>query len=322
MMRIEIGLVNNMPDSALDATERQFRRLLEDAAELAGESTRVHLSLFALPDVRRSDEGKRRIEDHYLNIRELWNASCDGLIVTGAEPISKNLKDEPYWPDLVRLVDWAERNTHSAVWSCLAAHAAMQHIEGIDRRPLKHKLFGVYEFGKESEHFLTAGIPSRLHIPHSRWNDLEVGELRTGGYRILTRSDVAGADTFVRPEGSRKRSLFVFFQGHPEYEPTSLLLEYRRDIQRFLRQQRDTYPAMPVGYFDEKCITALNALRDRALTDRREESLADFPVAAATVTLGNTWRPTAIGVYANWLRFLCAQKEQRLKGQARAVASN
>lgn len=318
MIHLDIGLVNNMPDSALEATERQFRRLLEDASEAAGEGMKIHLSLFALPDVRRSDEGMQRIEGHYSSIRELWNNSLDGLIVTGAEPLARNLKDEPYWASLTQLVDWADHNTHSAIWSCLAAHGALQHIEGIERRRLRDKLFGVYEFAKGPDHFLTAGARPQLCVPHSRWNDIPRDALKACGYQVLRQSEGEGADTFVRPDsGSRKKSLFVFFQGHPEYESTSLLLEYRRDIHRFLRKQRDTYPLMPQGYFGDSAIEELNALRGRAILERREELLADFPVAAAAATVRDTWRPAAVGVYANWLRYLRAQKEFRLQGQAR-----
>ena len=318
MIPIEIGVVNNMPDSALLATERQFRRLLEDAAEACGNGVKIRLSLFALPDVPRSEKGNRHIEGQYSNIKELWNSPLDGLIVTGAEPLAANLKDEPYWSSLARLVDWADRNTYSTVWSCLAAHAAVQHIEGIQRRPLGDKLFGVYEFAKQSEHFLTTGIPSRLYVPHSRWNDVPRDALEACGYHVLVRSEDAGADTFVRPDaGARKRSLFLFFQGHPEYESTSLLLEYRRDIQRFLQEQRNEYPSMPHGYFGDSEVTQLNALKAKALLDRREESFADFPLNTLAATVRNSWRATAIGVYGNWLRHLCSQKELLLRAQSR-----
>ena len=50
----------------------------------------------------------------------------------------------------------------------------------------------------------------------------------------------------------QRESLFVFFQGHPEYDAVTLLLEYRRDVGRYLRRERDTYPPMPQGYFDEE----------------------------------------------------------------------
>ena len=110
-----------------------------------------------------------------------------------------------------------------------------------------------------------------------------------------------------------RKSLFVFFQGHPEYEAHSLLLEYRRDIGRFLRGERDTYPPLPQGYFDKDTVTALAALRERALSDRREELLADFPTAQAAGKVSNTWRSAARRLYRNWLSYISAQKAQRLK---------
>jgi len=131
--------------------------------------------------------------------------------------------------------------------------------------------------------------------------------LTSCGYRVLTRSDAAGVDAFVK----QRKSLFVFFQGHPEYEAHTLMLEYRRDIRRFLLRERDTYPAMPQGYFDDATVEALTALRERALADRREEVLADFPTALAAGTVTNTWRTTATRVYRNWLLYLSAQKGAR-----------
>src|SRR5258708_1071627 len=80
-------------------------------------------------------------------------------------------------------------------------------------------------------------------MPDSGWNDIPEDALRACGYRVLMRSEDAGVDTFVK----QRQSLFVFLQGHPEYEAVTLLLEYRRDVARYLRSERDTYPPMPQG---------------------------------------------------------------------------
>ena len=72
---------------------------------------------------------------------------------------------------------------------------------------------------------------------------------------------------------------------------------------------------MPKGYFDEDTVDALSAMQQRALSDRREELLADFPTALIAGKLRNTWRPAAVGVYRNWLLYLCAKKNQRLKAR-------
>ena len=64
-------------------------------------------------------------------------AGMDALIITGAEPRAEAICDEePYWPALTRLIDWAEIGTISTLFSCLAAHAAVLHLDGIKRRPL------------------------------------------------------------------------------------------------------------------------------------------------------------------------------------------
>jgi homoserine O-succinyltransferase len=150
-------------------------------------------------------------------------------------------------------------------------------------------------------------------MPHSRWNDIQESELTDCGYSVLTRSKDGGVDAFAK----RRQSLFVFFQGHPEYEANTLLLEYRRDIGRYLRRERDTYPAMPEGYFDRESADALAALRDRSLSDRCPEQLADFPVALAEKRISNTWHPASARVYGNWLAYLHAQTERQAREKPR-----
>jgi len=306
---IHIGLVNNMPDKALKATERQFLTLLDAAAN----GLTVQLSLYALPAVPRTESGRRHLSSHYSGIENLWDRHLDGLIVTGAEPQAPNLADEPYWESLTKVIEWAEHNTHSTVWSCLAAHAAVLHVDGIGRRPLGEKRFGVFECARASDHQLTAGVPSPLQMPHSRWNDIPENELTDCGYSILTRAQDGGVDAFVK----QRKSLFVFFQGHPEYEANTLLLEYRRDVGCYLRRERDTYPPMPQGYFDREIAEFFRALRERAMSNRREELLADFPAVLVEQTIANTWRPVAAAVYANWLAHLSAQNERGLKRRRR-----
>jgi len=300
--RIDIGLVNNMPDAALKATERQFRALLRAAAD----DVTVDLTLYTLPEVPRTDFGREEVS-RYSDLRDLWTSHHDGLIVTGTEPRAADLKDEPYWESLTSVLEWAENHTYSTILSCLAAHAGILHLDGIARRPLGDKRFGVFECVRVSDHPLTAAAPSQLQMPQSRWNEVPEEALLACGYRVLTRSVGAGVDSFVK----QRKSLFVFFQGHPEYDATTLLLEYRRDIGRFLRGERETYPPMPHGYFDEETVAALAALRERARMDRREELLAEFPTAMAAGKVTNTWRSTAESLYRNWLQYIGAQKQRK-----------
>jgi homoserine O-succinyltransferase/O-acetyltransferase len=301
---LHIGLMNNMPDGALEATERQFVTVLDAAADRIV----VHLSLYALPEVPRSEQGRHHLETSYSGIETLWNRHFDGFIITGAEPRAAHLRDEPYWQSLVKVLEWTDLNTSSTVLSCLSAHAALLHFDGVERRRLEHKRFGVFKCNRVTDHPLTSCTPSHYPTPQSRWNEIPEKEIIASGYLSLTRLADGGVDTFVK----QQKSMFVFFQGHPEYEPDTLYLEYRRDIGRYLKGETDYYPHMPVGYFDQAMAGALRAFQSRALCDRRRELLAQMPaLQLSSITSGNHWRSAAVQIYSNWLADLCARKERR-----------
>lgn len=303
---LSIGLVNNMPDAALDATERQFSALLQAAMPDAA----VRLSLFAIPELPRGENARRTLARKYRDIAELWDRPLDGLIVTGAEPRAADLRDEPFWPTLRRLVDWAKANTHSTIWSCLAAHAAVLHADGIERKPLGAKRSGVFACRVTADHPMTQHFPDPLWLPHSRYNDLPEAALTACGYRILTRSATAGVDAFARQGGS----FFLFFQGHPEYEADTLLREYRRDAARFLGGERPHFPELPTFYFGAAATAEAEAFRSRALTDRRADLMTEFPMRALEAGLTMPWRQAALGFYQKWLAFLRARKAERRVG--------
>jgi homoserine O-succinyltransferase len=306
---IDIGLVNNMPDAALEKTERQFIGLLNAAAG----GRRIRLKLFALPEIARAGAARDRLRLRYSPVDALWDSRLDGLIVTGTEPRAPDLRDEPYWRTLIKIVDWAEANTRSTIWSCLAAHAAVLHMDGIGRHALAEKCFGVFDCVRSANHAIMRGLPARLPIPHSRWNELREEELAAAGYGILTRSDQAGVDMFAR----QGNSLFVFFQGHPEYEAHTLLGEYRRDLRRFLRGDRATYPSIPRDYFDARATRRLAAFRLRAVADRREALIEAFP-GWAEESLEAPWHPAAKRLMSNWLSQLSARKPAMLGDTVRA----
>jgi homoserine O-succinyltransferase/O-acetyltransferase len=158
---LTIGLVNNMPDAACEATERQFLDLLRAVTS----DVIVCLKLFAIGEVPPAEAARQELAGRYHDIAELWDRPLDGLIVTGTEPRTPRLEDEPYWPAMTRL---ARENTASTVWSCLAAHAAVLHVDRIERRPLVDKLSGVFDCEAVADHPLLARVGPRLRMPHSR----------------------------------------------------------------------------------------------------------------------------------------------------------
>jgi homoserine O-succinyltransferase/O-acetyltransferase len=291
---LTIALVNNMPDSALKATERQFMRLVQSAAG----KTRIRFHCFALPTVARSKQAKAHIDKEYVDLAELHRLQIDGLIVTGAEPLAPTLQEEPYWREFTDLIDWARTNTRSAIWSCLAAHAALQHLDGIERKRLPQKCSGVYDCAKTANDWLTVDLPPSIKVSHSRLNEVRESDLVAGGYQILTRSEQAGSDIFARDFGSR----FIFFQGHPEYDALSLQREYMRDIARYLSGERKDYPAIPASYFDIPTEEVLADFEQRARAHRKVELAAELP--GLTLRGGVPAGGAATTIFRNWLDFL------------------
>jgi homoserine O-succinyltransferase len=297
---LDIGLLNNMPDAALRATERQFMRILNAAA---GRGL-VRLHFLSLPAIERSRKVMSRIDGLYSPIADLSRLRLDGLIVTGTEPRAATLPQEPYWRALTEIVDWAKDHTVSTIWSCLAAHAAVLHSDGIERRRLAHKCSGVFNCAKMQDDRLTAGLSWPLEVSHSRYNELAEDDLQAGGYRMLTRAGHAGVDMFTK----NWRSLFVFFQGHPEYDAESLAREYQRDINRFLGGARDTYPSMPTGYFDVATQASLEAFRERALAERDPALFADCPDVTPRADLAAAQSAAATAIFHNWLSLVAERK--------------
>ena len=295
-----IGLVNNMPDTALHSTEIQFAGLLQAASGRQA----VRLRLTSLPGLPRSPEALEHLRRSYWSFDELLGSPLDALIVTGTEPRAAVLTEEPYWQHFVQLLSFARAHTITSVWSCLAAHGAVLSMDGIERQRLPEKRSGVYQHAVLSGHPLLSGVSAPLPMPHSRWNELPPAHLRTAGYTVLSWSDESGADAFVREE----RSVLLFFQGHPEYEDTTLLKEYRRDVGRYLNGQQPHYPTLPRGYLSAEAAERLAEFRARALASRTPALLESFPFAAIAASLENSWRPSAVALYRNWLSFITRRR--------------
>ncbi len=293
---IEIGLVNIMPDAAFLATELQFAELLGNAA--GRRQWRLHL--FSMPTVARAGAAADHASAHYRDIEQLWTSRLDGLIVTGTEPRQPDLSQETYWPDLTRVIEWAEDHTASTVFSCLAAHAVVQHLDGIRRERRPTKLTGVFPCQRAMDHWATDGIDDALRTPHSRWGNVREADLAAKGYQILTRSELTGADLFTKSFGSE----FLFLQGHPEYSADALQKEYRRDVRRFLAGERDDYPGIPVNVFKPTTEARLRDLAKRAIDTRDPAILTEVSQLTKVRTSRTTWGEQATQIYGNWLSFL------------------
>jgi len=289
--RIEIGLVNNMGDLALKATERQFRTL----AAAAGNEFDLRFRVFALERTPRSAWARDYIAARYEPATAIFGSELHALIITGAQPQTDRLNEELYWEELVELIEWAKLNTTSTIFSCLAAHAAVLHLDGIQRRRLEEKCTGVFAFTTKRTDPLVGTKGSERRIPHSRYNGLIERELEQSGYCVLSASHKYGVDAFVKSFGS----LFVFLQGHPEYEANSLAREYRRDVNAYLNQETSKLPFRPENYFGIQGDTELRELQDLRYADGLA---ADHLFKIDSFTpFKACWREAAVSFFRNWL---------------------
>lgn len=298
---LTVAIVNNMPDTALLATERQFTRLILQAAGVD-----AHIELYHIPTLPRGEQARAMLAERYRPVGELYLTRPDAVIVTGNEPRADRLDAEPYWPDLTRLIDWAATAGCTALWSCLAAHAAVLHLDSIERRRLPAKLSGVIRCATSGAGRRT-GLPAELAVCHSRLNEAPRDELRAAGYTILSQAGGGTVDVFSKRFGGN----FLFLQGHPEYDADSLLREYRRDVGRFLGGAQPAFPALPENYFDDATGAALMEFRQRAEADRRPELIAALPAMTLRAGLEDQLARSAAAVFGGWIGGI---REHRLAG--------
>lgn len=292
---LHIGFLNMMPDAALEATERQFFRLVGESNQIA----QFHMHPFTLDSLPRGAAAQAHIERYYEKFSDLQSQGLDALIITGANPQQAQLEDEPFWQGLAEVVEWAQANVTSTLCSCLASHALVQHIWGIKRRPLGFKRWGVYSHAVTMpEHPLVNDLNTRFDVPHSRFNQIDRDVMESMGLKILVDSAEAGVHMAVSPDLFR----IIFMQGHPEYDHISLLKEYRREVTRWFDGTRADYPPFPENYLRPQAKAILNEYRlAQSKAKRLNQPMPEFPENLLKPLIHNTWRDTAKVFYSNWI---------------------
>jgi len=292
---LHIGFLNMMPDAALQATERQFIRLVGGCNRIA----QFFVYPFSLPGLPRGDETLEYIERYYSKFEDLQETGLDALIITGANVANPSLEQEPFWDPLMEVISWARENVASTLCSCLATHAVLKHLHGIGRESLPEKLWGVYSHRISTpRHPLLREINTRFDVPHSRYNDISREQLERERLTVLVESEEGGVHMAVSPDQFR----IIYFQGHPEYDTNSLLKEYKREVLRYLNGELYEAPPFPAHYFPEEAAGIAEQYvqkAERALWE--DQPLPDFLEQEIGPRLDNTWGDTAKAIIANWL---------------------
>ncbi len=292
---LHIGLLNMMPDAALEATERQFFRLVGESNPIA----QFYVHPFTLDAIPRGKKAAAHIARFYEPFERIRRDGLDALIITGANVTGEDLSLEPFWQPLGEVIAWAWENVTTTLLSCLATHAVLHFRYGQPRVRQPRKRWGVFSHRVVDKHHpLVADVNTRFDVPHSRWNDVSRAQFEAAGLRVLVESEEVGVHLATSHDGLR----MVFFQGHPEYDTISLLKEYKRDALLHAQSRLPGFPPFPANYVPRHEQAVLLEWRNRLLAAARGgESLPEFPEALVANNLDNTWHDTAEGVIGNWM---------------------
>ncbi len=292
---LHVGLLNMMPDKALEATERQFLRLVGESNQIA----QFYIHPFTVEELQRGSIARSHIDQYYKSFDEIKQEGLDALIVTGANVVGPELSTQPFWEPLIEIIDWAYENVTSVLCSCLATHAVLQFRYGQKRRQLPGKRWGVYSHKVvDKNHPLMTGVNTRFDVPHSRFNEIGRYQFEQAGLKILVESETAGVHLAVSTDGFR----IVFFQGHPEYDVISLMKEYKREVGNYIFGDLQKYPPFPENYFSLRNRAVLDEYRDHvAVALEQGTEPPEFPEQFLLDRIDNTWHDSAEAVINNWI---------------------
>lgn len=291
---LHIGLLNMMPDSALEITERQFMRLVGNSNQIA----QFYVHVFSVPGLERSAETRSYIDQYYTTFEQVKQDGLDALIITGANVANPSLDQEDFWQPLTEVIEWAREHVTSTICSCLSTHALMKYFYQIDRVKRDRKKWGVFEHRvTQPNHPLLREINTRFDVPHSRWNSITRQQIEDAGLTVLIQSFDSEVHMAVSPDQLR----MVYFQGHPEYDINSLLKEYKRDLLGYFHG-RNAQPPYPENYFpiDARDLAERYIRQAQSALEKGRE-LPEFPEDAFLPWLDNTWGDTAKAIFNNWL---------------------
>ncbi len=290
---LHVGIMNMMPDAVLEATERQFLRLI-------GSSNRIvqfYVHLFSPTSIVRTGKAKEHVAKYYEDFAKIKKAGLDALIITGANPAQKQLSQEPFWDEFIEVIDWAKSHVCSIMCSCLATHAIFELLYKEQRTKLPQKRWGVYSHKLINNHPLVNNMNTKFDAAHSHLYEVSSQQAHNAGVIVLATSKIAGLHI-----ATSKDFRFVFCQGHPEYDTFSLLKEYKREVLRALADIRDDYPVFPDNYLNQGALDVLGAFKIKALKAKSTNStLPEFPEDKISELLDNTWVDTGKSLFNNWL---------------------
>lgn len=215
---MRVLILNLMPLKI--SAETDFVRLLSN------NPLQVEVEFLRLDSHTSKNISEEHLEMFYKGFGEIKGNFYDGLIITGAPVEMLEFEEVSYWNEITQIFDWARKHVTSTLYICWAAQAALYHFYGVEKKPLKEKLSGVFKHtANEKGHSLLRGFDDEFFIPHSRHTTILKSDLTDKeDLRILSESSDAGV-AIVFSRGGRE----FYLTGHSEYAPLTLHEEYVRD---------------------------------------------------------------------------------------------
>jgi homoserine O-succinyltransferase len=261
---IEIGILNLMP--LKEETELHILRALSNTP------LQVDISFIMVSDHTSKNTPTSHLNKFYTSFSEIQKRKLDGLIITGAPVELLEYEQVDYWREFEKILQWTTTNVTSTLHLCWGAQAGLYYHYGIQKYPLKEKMFGIFQHKVcNAKVPLVRGFDDVFLAPHSRHTEVRSEDIAAvNELTILASSQEAGAFLILDKDGKK-----IFVMGHPEYDRYTLHNEYMRD------QEKRTGIQLPQNYYrDDNC-------------NLRPEL---------------TWRSHANSLYSNWLNYYVYQQ--------------
>ena len=260
---IQILILNLMP--LKEETELQLLRSLSNTP------LQVDVTFMALESHEAKNTSMSHLNKFYQTFSDLYDKRFDGMIITGAPVEQMEFEEVDYWKEISLIMDWTETHVTSTIFLCWAAQAALYHFYGLQKKPLDHKMFGLFWHKVLNRKIpLVRGFDDMFLAPHSRHTDVPIEEIHAcKDLTVLAESDIAGLFLAQAMDGRR-----IFVMGHPEYDRVTLDGEYKRDLSRNLPIN------IPVNYY-------------------KDDDPENKPLLM--------WRAHANNLYSNWLNYYVYQ---------------
>ena len=220
---IQILILNLMP--LKEDTELQLLRSLSNTP------LQVDITFMTVENHESKNTSMGHLNKFYETFRTLKHRRFDGMIITGAPVEQMEFEEVDYWEELKEIMEWTKDNVTSTIYLCWAAQAGLYYHYGLQKRPLDHKMFGLFWHKVYNRKVpLVRGFDDMFLAPHSRHTEVPMEEIRKcKELTVLAESEEAGLFLAMADEGRK-----IFVMGHPEYDRITLDGEYKRDLSKGL----------------------------------------------------------------------------------------